>query len=116
MGINDLIGFDFMDAPPVEAMIHALELLHTLSALDDEGRSVRLSVSGKLVLSVVLSVELSFLLFYLSVCVFLSFCLSVYIFLSFCLCIFLPVFCLFYVCLCVSSVFLFFFINKPPTF
>merc|ERR1711920_1084181 len=27
MGINDLIGFDFMDAPPVEAMIHALELL-----------------------------------------------------------------------------------------
>ena len=37
MGINDLIGFDFMDAPPVEAMIHALELLHTLSALDDEG-------------------------------------------------------------------------------
>ena len=38
MGINDLIGFDFMDAPPVEAMIHALELLHTLSALDDEGK------------------------------------------------------------------------------
>ena len=26
-----------MDAPPVEAMIHALELLHVLSALDDEG-------------------------------------------------------------------------------
>ena len=40
MGINDLIGFDFMDAPPVEAMIHALELLHTLSALDDEGQLV----------------------------------------------------------------------------
>ena len=33
MGINDLLHFDFMDAPPVEAMIHALELLHTLSAL-----------------------------------------------------------------------------------
>merc|ERR1719266_1721454 len=42
MGINDLIGFDFMDAPPVEAMIHALELLHTLSALDDEGLLTRL--------------------------------------------------------------------------
>ena len=41
MGINDLIGFDFMDAPPVEAMIHALELLHTLSALDDEGKKMR---------------------------------------------------------------------------
>ena len=42
MGINDLIGFDFMDAPPVEAMIHALELLHVLSALDDEGLLTRL--------------------------------------------------------------------------
>lgn len=42
MGINDLIGFDFMDAPPVEAMVHALELLHTLSALDDEGLLTRL--------------------------------------------------------------------------
>ena len=41
MGINDLIGFDFMDAPPVEAMIHALELLHVLSALDDEGLLTR---------------------------------------------------------------------------
>ena len=42
MGINDLIHFDFMDAPPVDAMIHALELLHTLSALDDEGLLTRL--------------------------------------------------------------------------
>eukprot|EP00088_Acartia_fossae_P060368 TRINITY_DN7227_c0_g2_i2.p1 TRINITY_DN7227_c0_g2~~TRINITY_DN7227_c0_g2_i2.p1 ORF type:complete len:1114 (-),score=323.97 TRINITY_DN7227_c0_g2_i2:117-3050(-) len=42
MGINDLIGFDFMDAPPVDSMIHALELLHTLSALDDEGLLTRL--------------------------------------------------------------------------
>ena len=41
MGINDLIHFDFMDAPPVESMIHALELLHTLSALDDEGLLTR---------------------------------------------------------------------------
>ena len=36
------LSFDFMDAPPVEAMIHALELLHTLSALDDEGLLTRL--------------------------------------------------------------------------
>ena len=42
MGINDLLHFDFMDAPPVEAMIHALELLHSLSALDDEGLLTRL--------------------------------------------------------------------------
>ena len=44
MGINDLIHFDFMDAPPVEAMIHALEMLHTLSALDDEGLLTRLGM------------------------------------------------------------------------
>ena len=42
MGINDLINFDFMDAPPVEALIHSLEMLHTLSALDDEGLLTRL--------------------------------------------------------------------------
>ena len=42
MGINDLLGFDFMDAPPMEAMIHALELLHVLSALDDEGLLTRI--------------------------------------------------------------------------
>ena len=38
MGINDLLNFDFMDAPPVECMVMALELLHSLSALDDEGK------------------------------------------------------------------------------
>ena len=42
MGINDLIHFDFMDAPPVESLIHSLEMLHTLSALDDEGLLTRL--------------------------------------------------------------------------
>ncbi|XP_059470010.1 ATP-dependent RNA helicase DHX8 [Neocloeon triangulifer] len=42
MGINDLIHFDFMDAPPVESMIMALEQLHSLSALDSEGLLTRL--------------------------------------------------------------------------
>lgn len=42
MGINDLIHFDFMDAPPVESLIMALEQLHSLSALDDEGLLTRL--------------------------------------------------------------------------
>ena len=50
MGINDLIGFDFMDAPPVDSMIHALELLHTLSALDDEGTKINLSFLLKLLI------------------------------------------------------------------
>jgi ATP-dependent RNA helicase DHX8/PRP22 len=35
MGINDLINFDFMDAPPVQTLIVALEQLYYLSALDD---------------------------------------------------------------------------------
>ena len=42
MGINNLIDFDFMDPPPVEAMLMALEQLHSLSALDDEGLLTRL--------------------------------------------------------------------------
>lgn len=42
MGINDLLHFDFMDAPPVESLIMALEQLHSLSALDAEGLLTRL--------------------------------------------------------------------------
>ncbi|KAF7995038.1 hypothetical protein HCN44_004510 [Aphidius gifuensis] len=42
MGINDLLHFDFMDKPPVESLIMALETLHSLSALDDEGLLTRL--------------------------------------------------------------------------
>ncbi|XP_055387520.1 ATP-dependent RNA helicase DHX8 [Condylostylus longicornis] len=42
MGINDLLHFDFMDAPPVESLVMALEILHSLSALDDEGLLTRL--------------------------------------------------------------------------
>ena len=37
MGINDLLAFDFMDPPPQQTMITALEQLYALSALDDEG-------------------------------------------------------------------------------
>ena len=48
MGINNLLDFDFMDAPPLEAMITALQQLHQLSALDDDGLLTRLGrrVSG----------------------------------------------------------------------
>ena len=42
MGINDLLHFDFMDAPPVESLIMALEQLYSLSALDNEGLLTRL--------------------------------------------------------------------------
>ncbi|CAJ1388380.1 unnamed protein product [Effrenium voratum] len=37
MGIQDMLSFDFMDSPPVETMINALESLWTLGSLDDEG-------------------------------------------------------------------------------
>eukprot|EP01067_Filipodium_phascolosomae_P006228 Filipodium_phascolosomae@DN4498_c0_g1_i1.p1 len=42
MGINDMLNFDFMDPPPVQTMINALESLYELSALDDEGLLTRL--------------------------------------------------------------------------
>ena len=42
MGINDLLAFDFMDSPPMETMIMAMEQLYTLGALDDEGLLTRL--------------------------------------------------------------------------
>lgn len=42
MGINDLLHFDFMDPPPVQTLIAAMEQLYALSALDDEGMLTRL--------------------------------------------------------------------------
>lgn len=42
MGINDLIKFPFMDAPPMQTMTAALEELYALSALDGEGLLTRL--------------------------------------------------------------------------
>jgi len=42
MGINDLLTFDFMDAPPMQTLVSAMEQLHALSALDDEGLLTRL--------------------------------------------------------------------------
>eukprot|EP01105_Mastigella_eilhardi_P000181 TRINITY_DN101_c0_g3_i1.p1 TRINITY_DN101_c0_g3~~TRINITY_DN101_c0_g3_i1.p1 ORF type:complete len:1235 (-),score=354.36 TRINITY_DN101_c0_g3_i1:95-3310(-) len=42
MGINDLLGFDFMDPPPPQTLISAMHSLYTLGALDDEGLLTRL--------------------------------------------------------------------------
>ena len=42
MGINDLLSFDFMDPPPMETLVTAMEQLYHLSALDDEGLLTRL--------------------------------------------------------------------------
>ena len=42
MGVNDLLGFDFMDPPPVQTLITALQMLYSLGALDEEGLLTRL--------------------------------------------------------------------------
>lgn len=35
LGIHDLLHFDFMDPPPAESLIRALEQLYALGALND---------------------------------------------------------------------------------
>jgi ATP-dependent RNA helicase DHX8/PRP22 len=42
MGINDLLGFDFMDPPPAATLVTALEQLYNLGALDEEGLLTKL--------------------------------------------------------------------------
>ncbi|GBG34409.1 ATP-dependent RNA helicase DHX8 [Hondaea fermentalgiana] len=37
MGVNDLLSFDFMDPPPAQTLVAALEKLYALGALDEEG-------------------------------------------------------------------------------
>jgi ATP-dependent RNA helicase DHX8/PRP22 len=41
MGINDLLAFDFMDAPPIATLVGAMQSLYALGALDDEGLLTR---------------------------------------------------------------------------
>ena len=42
MGINDLLGFDFMDPPPEQTLVAALETLFALDALNSNGLLTRL--------------------------------------------------------------------------
>jgi len=42
LGINDLVAFDFMDPPPAETLIRALENLYALGALNDKGELTKL--------------------------------------------------------------------------
>ena len=42
LGINDLLHFDFMDPPPPETLIRALEQLYALGALNDRGELTKL--------------------------------------------------------------------------
>lgn len=38
MGIDNIMKFRWIDSPPAESMVRALEHLHALGALDDDGR------------------------------------------------------------------------------
>lgn len=38
LGIDDLLNFDFMDPPPAESLIKALNLLYAMGALNDAGK------------------------------------------------------------------------------
>ncbi|RUS17612.1 hypothetical protein BC937DRAFT_89743 [Endogone sp. FLAS-F59071] len=42
LGINDLLNFDFMDPPPSETLIRALEQLYALGALNDKGELTKM--------------------------------------------------------------------------
>ncbi|KAL3688626.1 hypothetical protein R1sor_014935 [Riccia sorocarpa] len=42
LGINDLISFDFMDPPPAETLLRALEQLYALGALNDRGELTKM--------------------------------------------------------------------------
>ena len=42
LGIQDLVHFDFMDPPPPETLIRALEHLYALGALNDDGDLTKL--------------------------------------------------------------------------
>jgi len=42
MGVNDLLNFEFMDPPPAQTLVSAMEALWTLGALDEEGLLTRL--------------------------------------------------------------------------
>lgn len=42
LGINDLINFDFLDPPPAETLLRALEQLYALAALNDRGELTKL--------------------------------------------------------------------------
>ena len=42
LGINNLMNFEFMDPPPTETLMRALELLYALGALNDLGELTKL--------------------------------------------------------------------------
>lgn len=48
LGINDLIHFDFMDPPPAETLIIALEQLYALGGLNHHGELTKVGDTDNL--------------------------------------------------------------------
>ena len=46
LGVGDVLHFDFLDPPPAAALARALELLHTLGALDDDCKLTEMDARG----------------------------------------------------------------------
>lgn len=46
LGISDILGFDFMDPPPEEALVHALEQLYLLGGVERAGQ-LQLTALGR---------------------------------------------------------------------
>ena len=42
LGINDLLGFDFLDPPPGDTLVRALDLLYALGAFNDRGELTKM--------------------------------------------------------------------------
>jgi len=42
LGVNNLLGFDFIDRPPDDTLIRALELLYALGAFNDKGELTKM--------------------------------------------------------------------------
>ena len=42
LGINDLVNFDFLDAPPAETLMRAVEQLYALGAVNDKGELTKI--------------------------------------------------------------------------
>jgi HrpA-like RNA helicase len=47
LGIDDVVGFDYFEAPSAEQLQEALLLLHSLGALDDHGQVGSLLIAAK---------------------------------------------------------------------
>jgi HrpA-like RNA helicase len=44
LGVHDVVGFDFLEPPSQDQLFMALRMLHTLGALDDDGKPTPLGL------------------------------------------------------------------------